>query len=224
MLRTYRRVHLSRQEILRPIRNSTMSFPTPTVEIQTPRLILRTPVLEDAPSYLSVFTNPTNYEYEPHKPINPTVERYERILTSFAAGTKTGENAFLSVCLKGDDGDVVIGNGGFNSIFERGEGEGKVRVGDAGIMIDSAHWRKGYAKEAVAAMLNWAFHLGEDEVDPKIDVVVFESLAANDRIRGLLSGCFGFKETMSSGDFGEERVWEIAKSDWEKRRSEMVFE
>lgn len=204
-----------------PTPTAIMSFPTPTVTIQTPRLALRTPILSDAPSYSALFTNPLNYEHEPHTPANPTVEHYERVIASFAAGTKTGENAFLSVCLKGDGEEKVIGMGGFNSIFERGEGEGKVRVGDAGIMIDSTHWRKGYAKEAVAAMFDWAFHLSTEEVDPKIDVVFFESLAANNRIRGLPSGCFGFKAVLRVADVGEEQVWEIGKSEWEKRRGEI---
>lgn len=189
------------------------------VAIETRRLILRTPTLSDAPAYAALFSNPLNYEHEPHKPSNPSVEHYERVLSSFIEGTHKRKSAVLTICLK--DGEEIIGTGGFNSIFTRQPGN--VRIGDAGIMIDSAHWRKGYAKEAVAAMLDWAFIPSSlaRRGQPAIDVVVFESLAANDRIKGLLSGCFGFQATLRDGGFGAEQVWEITRADWLKRSTMM---
>ncbi len=144
-----------------------MSFePSAPLRIETTRLVLRGPEVSDAPAYVAIFSNPLNIEHDPQNdsPEETTVEKYEERLTKCSDDNRKGEKALMAICLKEGDGidGPIIGMGGYPWLPSNAAG----RPGNTGALIDSAYARKGYASEALIAMLDYGFDvLGFEEIE-----------------------------------------------------------
>ncbi|KAK1991609.1 gcn5-related n-acetyltransferase [Colletotrichum falcatum] len=135
-----------------------------TLEIVTPRLIIRTAVPSDAKAYLGYLTTPANFPFqEPEKDL--TMDRIRARIDDFAESTARGENGWIVIVLR-DTGEL-IGNGGYNT-FEPVDAAGFLlpgtatlppgerRMTDLGVGINHRHWRRGYALEALEALVEHA--------------------------------------------------------------------
>ncbi|KAF7981918.1 hypothetical protein HWV62_31527 [Athelia sp. TMB] len=198
-----------------------------THTIYTPRLILRSAVLEDAEALASLFSNPANSEFEPHKPDSPTAEKYEIRIAGWEAATAKGESAFMVFALRdqsadeGNEGDAplggrIIGMGGFNALpfsFSATDPSTKTLVGDTGVMIDSSETRKGYAREALAATIEYGFETLQ------CDRMFMETLAANVPFNALMKA-MGLEDVKKEavGKFGAECVYEFGREVWKSAK------
>jgi RimJ/RimL family protein N-acetyltransferase len=126
---------------------------------------------------------------------------------------------------EGGKADRMIGLGGFNDFITNKE-TGLITA-DLGIVIDSSEVRKGYAREVLIAMLDWAFGVSlvssensavvEDILGGKtVDVVIMETLAANAPWRAMMEK-MGFEGVEGVGKDGLDAVYTISKEDWLKR-------
>ena len=132
--------------------------------IQTPQLIIRSLEVTDADSYYAMLADVRNFT---HDPIDQTMTQDEipqRIqkLNSMAA---LGANAYLA--LEGRVSGKLVGHCGYNTFqmvdirdFFGAPGLPATQkvMTDIGIMIDHRHWRKGYAREAFCAMVEFSIH------------------------------------------------------------------
>ena len=199
--------------------------------IYTPRLILRSAVLEDAEALASLFSNPANSEFEPHKPDSPTAEKYRIRIAGWETATAKGESAFMVFALRDksidetNGGDVllggrVIGMGGFNSLpcsFSPTDPSTKTLIGDTGVMIDSSETRKGYAREALTATIEYGFETLQ------CDKMFMETLGANVPFNALMKA-MGLEHVKKEavGEFGAECVYEFGREVWEGAKETMA--
>lgn len=208
--------------------------------IHTPRLILRTPQLRDAPAYFHLTTNPENQIFDPSPPSEKadSVGKYERCIWEWRENTRKGVAASMVITLpsahtnrgeaKGAKGeveekeverDVIIGMAGFNELGRKNKTskcgvEKEVFEGNIGALIDSPTYiRKGYGKEALKGLIEYGFEV------MGCDFLTTETLAINLPFRALMDS-FGLgegKEVDGWDRWGEiicEAVWEGWKENW----------
>jgi len=188
----------------------------------TRRLILRTPRLSDASSYIALFSNPPNFAYEPIKPSENlgTINGCEEYIRAFIASANQGESAQLVFVIPTDPTaplldennkpiqHPVIGMGGINGLFI----QNGLKYADVGIVIDSKETRKGYGTEVLTEVVTMAF--GEYGAE----IVQLEIMAVNGPFDSFMKKNFGeLKGVERDGRYGREKVWEIWRAEWELR-------
>ncbi|KAH8746471.1 acyl-CoA N-acyltransferase [Hyaloscypha finlandica] len=175
-------------EIPPPIPDPLPPWARPSHTISTPRLILRTALVSDAPAFTKLFSDPIN------NPFGGVVGQYRseeqqrenlRKQGGSAGSTARGENAWLVVILKenqpvpegaevlkADDG-FLIGSTGFNEFKIESDAEGKENVrADVGCLIDWRFQRKGYAFETLEAVIEYGFkEVGAKKITAGTNVV-----------------------------------------------------
>jgi len=118
----------------------------PPERIQTERLILRKPRLDDAPVIFEAYAQDpevTRYlVWRPHTNIQET----EQFLSACEELWKTGKDFAYAVTIK--ENQTLIGMFGLHPMNL------KVEVGYG---LARPHWGKGYMTEALRAMIEWAF-------------------------------------------------------------------
>ncbi|KAI9832499.1 MAG: hypothetical protein M1819_004288 [Sarea resinae] len=204
-------------------------------QIDTPRLILRSAVPDDAPAIAHLRIDPANSPFMPVEP-DLSIEVYQNRIVDWTAAAERGESAFMVIILRDasdlpvvtstmenrDDGaGTLIGFGGFNSLnFARTpDGSAKeFRIGDTGIMIDHLHWRKGYALEALCATVEYGLYV------LRCEHMLIETRRDNEPWRGLM-------RSMGLGDVEKERkgnrlhgewVYKFGRDIWEEAKAGMV--
>ncbi|KAK2025764.1 gcn5-related n-acetyltransferase [Colletotrichum zoysiae] len=197
--------------------------PTRTaLEIITPRLIIRTAIQSDAEAYLNYLTTPGNFPFqEPEKDL--TMERIRTRIDKFADFTAKGENGWIVIVLR--DTNELIGNGGYNT-FEPVDPAGFLlpgtttlppgerRMTDLGIGIDYRRWRKGYALEALEALVEHArTNLGCEvfRIETGDDNQPWRSLM---RVAGL--GEFESRQKASYDASQEVWAWKFDSGHWSR--------
>ncbi|WP_217177073.1 GNAT family N-acetyltransferase [Streptomyces sp. AC495_CC817] len=135
----------------------------PEYPIRTERLLLRPIVTSDAEAMLAYKSDPEAVRYVPYGPLTRD-EVADRIATRWS--TTRFDKEGDAVCLAVEEaatgrlvGDVVL--------FWRSEND---REGEVGYILDPAAAGRGYATEAVGALLDLGFHgLGLHRVIARID-------------------------------------------------------
>jgi RimJ/RimL family protein N-acetyltransferase len=211
-----------------------IDFPPESYRIETPRLVIRSPVAADIPAMMELMSNPANL------PMGET--KAETGLTAEGMGTRLdkwrrlaseGRNAFLVVALRNDDDAVVvIGYLGFNCFRTRGEFDGSEPerddptpgldgryLTDLGVVLDHRQRRRGYSSEAVCAAAEFAYaELG-------CQVVRMETGLANEPWRGLMRslGLAALEEKGQASYPGKPIAWlyKVHRAAWEAAKVEL---
>ncbi|KAL1868537.1 hypothetical protein VTK73DRAFT_3629 [Phialemonium thermophilum] len=181
--------------------------------INTPRLVVRSTVLSDAPAICALMINQANFPFDEVNP-NLTTETYRERIARWAGATARLESAFMVVTLR--DSGEIIGFGGFN-LFRPGP-NGSGREGDTGIVIDHRYWRKGYAKEAVCGTVEFGFGaLGCDRM-------AMDTSAENEPWRAFMRN-LGLGHTESKREDGRDGKWDwvyrFPRATWEVAKQEL---
>lgn len=135
------------------------SLPT----LDTPRLRLRQLHAGDVAELFAIFSDPAVTRYWSHAPFR-SVEQAEEYLCGIDTGRVNGTHLAWGVALH--EGDRVIGT---STLFSLNP---KHRRAEIGYALLSTHWRRGFAREALCALIGHAFStLGylrlEADVDPR---------------------------------------------------------
>lgn len=207
------------------------------LEIETPRLLLRTLVDADTISLHDFVLNKANF---PHQPVEEglAVERLRRRITSFRDSTAKGEDGFLGFFLKESDGSVgeLVGYGGYNTFESVVPGEfygnkdaeqgkdsatavatatAKQLMTDFGIMLDHRFWRQGFGTEILDALIDYASN--------KLGVVLFRTETALENapyialIRANGLGSFEREQKASYDETQVVKIWSFGVGDWKER-------
>ena len=114
--------------------------------LQTERLLLRKPRMEDAPAIFEIYAQDSEVMrylvWKPHKNIQET----EQFLLACGQLWRTGKDFAYAITLK-DDGRLIGMFGIHPMIF-------KIEVG---YVLARPYWSKGYMTEVLRAMIEWAF-------------------------------------------------------------------
>ncbi|KAI3390305.1 hypothetical protein diail_10309 [Diaporthe ilicicola] len=171
------------------------------LSITSPRLTVRTAVPSDGEALVAYFSDQANFPWPAEKDL--TVEKILPRIGKWASATAEGRSAFMVIVLR--ETGQLIGFGGFNSLprteplgdkptweMTKGGGEGTVLVADVGVSIHHHYQRKGYAREAVCAVLEYAF----DKMG--CAYAHLDTKKSNEPLRALMRG-LGIKEVEGDG-------------------------
>lgn len=198
--------------------------------ITSPRLTIRTAVPSDGEALVAYFSDPANFPWPVEKDLN--LEKMLPRIDKWADATTNGRSAFMVITLR--ETNEVIGFGGFNNLprteplgdkpawkVRKGSGEGTVLVADVGVSIDHQHQRRGYAREAVCAVVEYGF----DKLG--CAYAHLDTQESNEPMKALMSG-LGVKGVEGDGSealedaafgFASKSVnYEVDKAAWDNLR------
>ncbi|KKY36934.1 putative gcn5-related n-acetyltransferase [Diaporthe ampelina] len=201
--------------------------------IASPRLTIRTAVPSDGEALVAYFSNPANFPWPAEKDL--TLEKILPRIDRWADATAKGRSAFMVIVLR--ETDQLIGFGGFNNLprteplgdnpawkIRKGNGEGTVLVADVGVSIDHQHQRRGYAREAVCAVVEYGFEeLG-------CAYAHLDTQSSNEPMKALMSG-LGIQGVEGDGSepledsafsFASKAVnYDVDRATWNSLREEL---
>ncbi|RPJ28355.1 MAG: N-acetyltransferase [Chloroflexi bacterium] len=141
----------------------------PPERIETERLILRKPRVDDAPDIFTAYaqdTEVTRYlTWCPHKSVEETYQIVGQMLKHWEAGSA------YPYAITRKDSDTLLG-----MIAMHPDGP-KLAIG---YVLARPHWGKGYVPEVARAIIDWAFQ------QPSIDRVYATTDVENDASRRVL--------------------------------------
>jgi ribosomal-protein-alanine N-acetyltransferase len=140
-----------------------MSFFDPFPLLTTPRLVLREITQDDAPAFFAVRADPLVMKYWSSLPVT-TMEPIHAAIAQVIEGVRAGNSIRWAITDR--ENGAFLGSGGFWRWDKRSF------RGELGYDLGSAHWGKGLATEALAAMLRYGWetmklHSAEANVDPR---------------------------------------------------------
>ena len=119
---------------------------TPPDSLETARLLLRKPRLDDAPLIFRIYgqdAEVTRYlMWRPHNDVEDAQAAVRRFLRGWESGTQ-----FCWLIFARDTGELV------GSIAARKDENGV----NLGYLLARSHWGRGYMAEAITAVAGWAF-------------------------------------------------------------------
>lgn len=178
------------------------------VVMETERLVLRQPVLEDFEGYVRLFSD---------REVARSLSIDGRPLSRYEAWRS----------FAGQVGHWQLRGYGMFSVYERGTGAFVGRVGpwypegwpglEVGWSLLSSFWGRGYATEAAAASIGYAFsHLGQARVISLILPDNLRSIGVATRIGETLTG----ETTLPHIGDRVVRIYSISREEWEARVSD----
>ena len=158
------------------------------------------------------------YGAEHDPPATPSISHYANQIETMNTEAAKGEKALCVIALRqpvtahanaegADDNGEVIGLTGYPWLLANAEG----RPGNTGVVIDEQYQRRGYAAEALSAVLDWGF-----------DILDFEEIeqgtrAANLPYRGLMKslGLEKFeREEVDEKTNEKEMIYRVNAKEW----------
>jgi ribosomal-protein-alanine N-acetyltransferase len=133
-----------REALTNMIRDGALGFP----QISTGRLRLTQISSSDGAALFAMFANPDVVRYYDLAPLTDLLQA-EKLIELFASRHRSGLGIRWAIRL--GQSEELIGTCGFNSWSD------KMRNATIGYDLHPAHWRRGYATEAVAAAISAAF-------------------------------------------------------------------
>jgi len=140
-----------------------MEFPGRLPVLRTPRLVLRELDDRDAGALFEVFSDAEAMHYWSGPPMRELSEAVEMIART--RGFFAGREALRWGIARLEDDHVI----GTHTLFHLDE---QNRRGEVGYILDRRHWGHGYMREALAALIDYAFtalglHRIEADIDPR---------------------------------------------------------
>lgn len=177
--------------------------------IETPRLVLRQIAARDAAAIFATFADPETmafYGEEPHRTIEDAREHIRELDGWYARH----EGIRWGITRRDDATDEVIGSCG---LFKFDEDAHRAEVG---YELRRAFWRQGIMREALGALLAFAFDALELH---RVEAVVDDGNAAS---QGLL-GALGFahegalrQRFFFRGRYWDEHYYGLLRDDWQR--------
>lgn len=216
------------------IMSSEPAAPAATgLKITSPRLTIRTAAPSDGEALVAYFSNQANFPWPAEKDL--TLDKMLPRIDKFADATARGQSAFMVIALR--ETGQLIGFGGFNNLprteplgdkpaweIRNGSGEGTVRVADVGVSIDHQHQRRGYAREAVCATLEYGFeNLGcaYAHLDTQKDNEPMKALMAGLGVKGVEGDGSESVEDAAFGFASKAVNYEFDGATWNSVREEL---
>jgi RimJ/RimL family protein N-acetyltransferase len=180
------------------------------VTLTTARLDLRPLAPPDAAAVYAMRSDPVVQRYGSHPPwTDPqlAVDYIERNIQAMAAGT----HAQFAV-VRRDDAAVI----GTVTLFAL---DAQCRRADVGYVLLVSEWGRGYANEAVSALLDWGFeHLDLNRVEADVDPRNAHSARALERLGFVREGHLR-ERWIVGGEICDSWIYGLLASEWKVRRA-----
>ena len=180
------------------------------VTLQTERLTLRPLVLADADAIFAMRADPVVQRYGSHP---PWTDRQAALdwLDRNARGAANGEHVQFAI-ERCSDGVVV----GTCTLFAL---DAQCRRADVGYALALSEWGKGYANEAVSAMLSWGFdELDLNRVEADIDPRNVPSARALERLGFTREGHLR-ERWIVAGEISDSWIYGLLAREWRAARA-----
>lgn len=176
--------------------------------LETGRLLIRNLEQGDAEDFFAYKSRPESVTYQYWRP-NTLGEIREFISGMQSAGLNVpGAWLQLAVCLK--DGNVMIGDVGLHF------SEDDVSQVEIGYTISPDHQHKGYATEAVRAVMDYLFTvLGKRRITASIDPRNTPSAAVLERL-GFRQEAHFRQSVLMDGEWCDDCVYALLAENWKK--------
>lgn len=178
---------------------------------ETDRLLLRPFVVGDQEQYAAYHSQPEVYRYlYMETPTGDALsEQFNQVLNP--RFEKDGDVYRLAVVRKEDDavvGEVLLKLANRNAL-----------QGEVGYIFNPAFAGKGYATEAVAAMLRIGFEeVGFHRIFARLDAANAGSVGVVERL-GLRREAHLLQNDRFNGQWGDEYVYAMLRSEWDGRKA-----
>jgi len=179
-----------------------------TLTLQTARLDLRPLVPSDAPALLALKSDPVVMRYGSTRPWSDpqvAIDYIQRDLQGMAAGTYVQ----LAI-IRREDADL-IGMCSFHLL------DVQCRRAELGYSLVVSAWGRGYANEAVTALLDWGFgHLELNRVEADIDPRNAASVRALERLGFTREGHLR-ERWIVAGEKSDSLIYGLLADEWKAR-------
>ena len=180
------------------------------VTLQTARLVLRMPVPADADAVFAMRADPVVQRYGSHPPWTDRQTAVDWIARN-AKWMEDGESAQFMIERR-EDGVVV----GSCTLFHL---DLPCRRAEVGYALALPEWGKGYANEAVGAMLDWGFdHLDLNRVEADIDPRNVPSARALERLGFTHEGHLR-ERWIVDGEVSDSWLYGLLAREWRAARA-----
>ncbi len=174
-------------------------------EFSTDRLFLRQTTIEDTEDYHKIRTDPTGMQFmdiEQPKSVEESRIRIIEEIKSF-----NNQNSVYWVIAKKDTGEFVGGAGYWRLIKEHYRAE-------IGYQIVTDHWKKGYAFEALKAIIQFGFEqMGVHSIEANINPANVPSIKLIEKL-GFVQEAY-FKENFYfNGKFLDSNIYSLLVTKW----------
>ena len=175
------------------------------LRLDTPRLHLRPLQPADAPALLGIYGDPAFMRFWSSLPWTALAQA-EAMIAADLRELPAGEHLRLGVCLR-DGGELV----GTVSLFALAPSS---RRAELGYGIAPAHWRRGYMREAVGAVIDHAFGpMGLNRLEADIDPANTAS-AAGLRALGFQREGLLRERWIVGGVASDSELWGLLAREW----------
>ncbi len=177
--------------------------------IVTERLVLRLLMPEDAPAMYTIFSDPEVMRYGAGSPWT-TMEQADEYLVKGAENLSSGAALRVGIALQATG--ALIGQAGLWAFSEQN------RRCDIGYSLAREHWGKGYASEALCALLGYGFdRLDLNRVEADIDPRNSASAKVLGRLGFQREGLLR-ERWIVGGEICDTEFYGLLRRDWEARR------
>lgn len=180
------------------------------VTLETPRLSLRLPLPADADAVFALRSDPVVQRYGSHPPWTDRATAVAWIERN-AQAMACGEHVQFAIARREDD--AVVGTCTLYAV------DAQCRRAEVGYALAVPEWGKGYANEAVTALLDWGFErLDLNRVEADIDPRNTPSARALERLGFLREGHLR-ERWIVGGEVCDSWMYGLLRSEWKTTRA-----
>ena len=181
------------------------------LQLETERLLINALQLSDAPAIFGARTHPKTNIYLPWKP--KAVEEVEEWILKAAALPPNTEGSWQLLGIRLKESNLLVGDVGIHYLPPHNQ------QAEIGYMILEAHQGKGYATEALWAVLDFLFgtyhkHRVTAAVDPENE----SSIRLLKRL-GMRMEAHHLKSFWMGGKWTDDMIFALLSKEWEQQAS-----
>jgi len=125
-----------------------MRLPNLSIDLATPRLLLRPIALSDSPSLYEIYSDPETMKYWSSEPLDSLEAARENVRQDVELAA-SGHAWFWAICLR-ETGGVIGKCAALNYSAQNLRAE-------IGYILNRNAWRQGIMREALVAVIDWLF-------------------------------------------------------------------
>jgi [ribosomal protein S5]-alanine N-acetyltransferase len=201
---------------LRPVRSTfgRTNMPLPTPKLQTARLLLRPFAASDAGAIYNLQSNPRVLRYWDSPPWTDR-SRAEAFIDACRRMEEDESGARFAIETRAENSFV-----GWCSMFRWNPVYRSLGIG---YCFDEPGWGKGYATEAVRAMLQWAYGaLALNRVEAELDTRNAASARVLEKL-GFQREGLRREDCVVSGEVSDSWIYGLLKRDWQSEPGHVVI-
>lgn len=177
--------------------------------IKTERLRIDPLTLTDVDGFLALYGDPGVMKYLPVPPLQDR-EAARTLLATYVARNESGEQ--FRWAIRAHENDVIIGALKLDEPFTSS------RSSEIGYMLVREAWGKGYAQEAMRALMEYTFDVLDRH---RLEALIYAENTASrtlvERLGFRLEGYF-IEHDWKDGRYWDDTTYAILRREWEERR------